>query len=299
MNLERRKVLEWPTEGVLRNSSLCLLLSNQKLRHLLTPAGRQSLNFFIINNRIRNPCIAQLRPEDIRSVERHLKYRGLARILTGIVTRPVNIPTGIDVYEAVPARDQAIVKISTLSSKELRKNWIGAERGIHIYKLGPILDPGELKAWTKRKKKLTSTRHKNILLRAIHGDIFSNSRLFKFKLTNDPKCLNCLEPVETILHRLNECPKATQAWHLLEAAKTSMGLENLSDLSIENLLGIKDNIGKLELTLNAELIHRLSTRSESYSPAAIVRTAIKYVSYAEKLDDEMKTKFERWLSNEG
>ena len=100
------------------------------------------------------------------------------------------------------------------------------------------------------------------------------------------------------MHRLIECPKATEAWRLLEAAKSNMGLENLSDLSIENLLGIKDNVGKLELTLNAELIHRLSTRSEPYCPAAVVRTVIKYISYAEKLDHNMKQKLERWMSNE-
>ena len=299
LNLERGKILEWPTEVVLRNANLCSLLSNQKLKHFLKPAGRQSLNYFVLNNRLRNPSIAQLRAADIRSVERHFKYRGLARILTALVTRPVNIPVGTDSLEAFPTRDMSIVKISTLTSKALRQNWMGgAEQGIHIYKLGPILDPGELKAWTRRKKKLTSTRHKNILLRAIHGDIFVNSRLFKFRLTNDPKCLNCQEPVETIMHRLIECPKATEAWRLLEAAKSNMGLENLSDLSIENLLGIKDNVGKLELTLNAELIHRLSTRSEPYCPAAVVRTVIKYISYAEKLDHNMKQKLERWMSNE-
>ena len=70
-------------------------------------------------------------------------------------------------------------------------------------------------------------------------------------------------------------------------------------MSIENLLGIKDNVGKLELTLNAELIHKLSTRSEAYCPTAVVKSVIKFISYAEKLDNEMKLKFERLLNEWG
>ena len=105
----------------------------------------------------------------------------------------------------------------------------------------------------KTNETMTSTRHKNVLLRAIHGDIFSNGRMFRFGLIPDPKCLNCHDQSESSLHRLIECPKAAEAWELLERAKLRLNLQPLSDMSIENLLGAKDRVNRLELTLNAEL----------------------------------------------
>ena len=79
-----------------------------------------------------------------------------------------------------------------------------------------ILTPGEVISWTKKIKKLTSTRHENILLRAAHGDIFSIARLLKFGLKDNPKCSNCPEPVEANQHRIAECPKAIETWRKLE-----------------------------------------------------------------------------------
>ena len=184
-----------------------------------------------------------------------------------------------------------IAKVSALSSKAIRLN-LNADQSITSYKLCPTLDPGEVLAWTRRTKRLTSTRHKNILLRTIHGDIFVNSRLCRFGLLNEPKCVNCPEPNETITHRLKDCPKAVESWQLLEEAKARLELSSLTDRSIESLLGIKDNLTKLELALNAELIHKLSTRSEVYCPKAVVKSVLKFISYAEKLGSDMKEKIE-------
>ena len=298
LNKERCKILSWPTEIIVRNANLCTLLHNHKLKYFLKPAGRQSLNFFIINNRMPNPSIGQLSLAELRSVQRHLKYPVLARTLTALINLQINVgvDTSPNLLEMCPVRDLTTASICNMSSKVIRLNQVSdLDQMINVYKSGPILDPGEVLAWTKRKKKLTSTRHKNIILRVIHGDVFVNSRLFKFGLIEDPKCINCQEPIESILHRLVECPKATEAWKLLDEAKTRLGLQTLPDLSLESLLGIKGNADKIELTLNAELIHKLTTRSEVYCPKNLTMTVIKFVSYAEKLDATESNKFKRLL----
>ena len=291
LNKERRKILSWPIESILRNVNLRALLQNHKLRHLLTPAGCQSLNFFILNNRIPNPCIGQLTALDIRAIQRHLRYPGILGIINAIVNRPLNVQINPDLLDLIPTKELMIAKVSALSSKAIRLN-LNADQSITSYKLCPTLDPGEVLAWTRRTKRLTSTRHKNILLRTIHGDIFVNSRLCRFGLLNEPKCVNCPEPNETITHRLKDCPKAVESWQLLEEAKARLELSSLTDRSIESLLGIKDNLTKLELALNAELIHKLSTRSEVYCPKAVVKSVLKFISYAEKLGSDMKEKIE-------
>ena len=156
------------------------------------------------------------------------------------------------------------------------------------------MTPGELKTWTLRIKKLTSVRHKNILLRAAHGDIFSNSRLFRFGLKDDPKCCNCPEASETVLHRIVECPKALEAWALLEENKRKLGLTTLSDLTIENLMGAKDRVNKIELALQAELILKLTSRGESYCPEQLVRSAIMLVCESESLEAPLKQEYKKF-----
>ena len=298
LNKERRKILDWPLDLIIRDAKLCALFQNHKLKQLLTPIGRQSLNYFILNARTPNPCVGQLSTVDVRSIERNLKYQGLSRILTAIVNLQINVPVVPDLLDLIPTKGLAMVNVSSLSSKAIRLNQ-SAEQRIEIYKLCPTVDPIEVLAWTKRTKSLTSTRHKNILLRIIHGDVFSNSRLFRFGLLNDPKCINCPEPIESIAHRLKDCPKAEESWRLLGEAKLRLNLSPLTDGSIESLLGIKDNLDKLELALNAELLLKLSTRSEVYCPKALVKSVLKFISYAEKLGTEMKTKFDNLLRDWG
>ena len=159
-----------------------------------------------------------------------------------------------------------------------------------------ILDPGEVGAWTNRLRNLTSTRHRNILLRTAHGDIFSNLRLFRFGLKDNPGCSNCPEAFETIMHRLCDCPKAVEAWNKLEEAKTVIGLDNLSDRSINSILGAKGRPNKIELALNAELILKLTTRGEGYDPQQTVRSVVKLIGNSENLEAEIRDKFKSYCS---
>ena len=231
------------------------------------------------------------------SIERFLIYPELRPIIRRMLEagHVPNLLTPLTALDAYPSRGHALTLITSLSSKQLRVNRSDDNDTMQcIYKLGLIMTPGELKSWTLRIKKLTSTRHKNILLRAAHGDIFSNSRLFRFGLKDDPKCCNCPEASETVIHKIVECPKALETWSLLEENKRKLGLNTLSDLSIENLMGAKDRISKIELALQAELILKLTSRGESYCPEQLVRTAIMLVCESEKLDAAVKQEYNKF-----
>ena len=101
----------------------------------------------------------------------------------------------------------------------------------------------------------------------------------------------------SILHKIIECPSARAAWQELERIKTQLGLGNLTDLSVENLIGAKDKVNKIELTLQAELIHRLTSTNAKYCPTELVKRIIKFIGYSERLSPVLKEKFEEVLRN--
>ena len=82
------------------------------------------------------------------------------------------------------------------------------------------------------------------------------------------------------------------AWLEMERLKSALNLNNLSDLSIENLMGAKDRLSKLEFALQAELIHRLCSLNVKYCPKNLVKMVKKFIGYSERLSIEQKNLFD-------
>ena len=300
VNHARRRMLQWPDEDLLTNTNFVHCVSNMRLMNLLTLQGKQSVSYYLIHRRQRNATIGQVTSAELLNVSRHLIYPELAHILNKLLAMRGPIPNGNmlnrELYPLMSNR--TIVKVSTLSSSAFRGDLKSPDEAmICAYKVGILLTPGEVKSWAYRTRKLTSTRHKNIILRVAHGDIYSNDRLFRFGLIEDPKCNNCGLANESIIHRLVECTKATEAWGKLEEEKTKLNLETLSDLSLENLIGAKDRLSKIELALNAELLHRLAAIGGSeYCPNQIIKMVIKTIGNCELLNEDLKSRFEEIIS---
>ena len=85
--------------------------------------------------------------------------------------------------------------------------------------------------------------------------------------------------------------------HALELEKLNLTLNVLSDLTIENLIGAKENLNNIELALQAELIHRLTSRNVRYQPKDLVKTVVRYIGYSERLSRELKERFDEVLRN--
>ena len=101
-------------------------------------------------------------------------------------------------------------------------------------------------------------------------------------------CLSALFQVESPQHRIIDCPNAARSWELLDAMKSRLGLNPLTDHSIENILGAKDRLGKIELALQAELLLRLTSNSETYVPEVLVKASAKLIYHSEKITPELK-----------
>ena len=293
LNKDRQQLLNWPIEIASSNAQLVNVLGNSKLKNFLTPAGRQGLNYFALHQRKPNAKLSQVTLREFDSIARSIKYKELVPIVRLMLTRGVLTTSvaGISGKYLYPThKDNNLVNVMGISSKTFRLNNQSADKIICLYKQGLALTPGEVLSWTKRVKRLTSTRHKNLILRVAHGDIFSSERLCRFGLVNDPKCNNCNHPVEDVRHKLVDCPSAVEAWEKLDEVKSRLGLETMGDRSLEGLLGTTEPLGKLELTLNAELLHRLAS-SKKYVPMQLVNSVVKFISSCETLGTEISNKF--------
>ena len=275
--------------------NLRAILLQMKIGSLISVTGKRGLHYLAIHRRCRNASVKDVTLREFQSIERFLIYPQLAGTINRIITS-VNVPLlnpSINSATAYPSCNLTLLNVGMISSKSFRQHRCEADP-ICIYKLGPVLTPGEVQYWTGKLKKLTSTRHRNILLRTMHGDIYSNERLFRFGLSSSPGCANCDEPVENILHRLVYCQKARDTWQKLDEVKMHLGLTLTSDHSIENLVGAKDVVSNLDLALQAEVILKLSTKSEGYCPSQLVKAATLLVCRSERLIPEIKEKFDAY-----
>ena len=100
--------------------------------------------------------------------------------------------------------------LSTLTSKEIRLAQ-SSKTPILDFKLGIKLTSSESVNWGTRIKKLTSTRHKNSLLRALHGEVYTGERLLRFGLRDSDRCPRCDES-ESLQHKLMTCAYTERIW---------------------------------------------------------------------------------------
>ena len=156
--------------------------------------------------------------------------------------------------------------------------------------------PGEVKNWTKRLKRITSVRHRSLLLRIAHGDIYSNSRLNKFGLIDSPSCNNCNCDLETIEHKLVNCPKAAECWQELHNIKEELGLPSDRVEGVEAALGVSDNYSKLSLALNCELLQAITSQGgKSYYPSAVIKSVTRTILMNEPMKKEHRDKLSNLL----
>ena len=184
-----------------------------------------------------------------------------------------------------------MVNLNNLSTKSLREaRCTEADKLICMYKIGLILTPGEVLSWTGKIRKLTSVRHRSTLLRIAHGEIYSNSRLYRFGLIDSPKCENCDCQLETIEHKIIECQAAKNSWRELNRFKLKLNLR-VGPITLEEIMGTRvDEKDKLTLAFNAELLQVIiSQGGKKYDPKIVVKGVLQTILINEPLSGEVRT----------
>ena len=124
--------------------------------------------------------------------------------------------------------------------------------------------------------RLTNTKLKTILLRAMHGDVYCGTRLKKFGMSDNDECQRCSLP-ETIEHQLHSCQNTKNLWNLTSKV-TSIPINNLN-----SILGYEETHDKTTLTLHAEILSRLlSIERPTQNPKTLLKSVIKKLMIVEK-----------------
>ena len=124
--------------------------------------------------------------------------------------------------------------------------------------------------------KMSNTRLKTTILRVIHGDVYSGTRLKKFGLSDSDTCPRC-SVAETREHQIYECDYTRKLWHLASR------ITSIPNDSINSMLGYSPFHDKTTLTLHAELISRLLAIDRPQGDQIVMlRSALKKLGVVER-----------------
>ena len=147
------------------------------------------------------------------------------------------LPTKNKILLAAQATSQAIRLHNSNESKVIPK----LTRGTSVDGLAKL---------GNRIARITNCKLQTILLRALHGDIYSRSRMLKFGMVESDCCDRCGQ-TETIEHMLLECTQVKELWCLLSK------LTSIPTIDLNTVLGYHDYHDKTTLTIHSEIIRRL------------------------------------------
>ena len=146
------------------------------------------------------------------------------------------------------------------------------------------------------RKALFASRDKFFKYRILHGDIFCNSRMHRFRMVNSPNCARCPNTIETIKHLLWECPRSRNAWNYLNTKiRTSIGYDYVTYDTI--ILGGNNPIYVIE-TLIVWILRIIMSieRSEIITNSAIDQQIKTLFNYEKQAFRKNMQKFNmRWV----
>ena len=176
-------------------------------------------------------------------------------------------------HDLVPIN--GILKQSTeVSSKDLRASML--RKPIITYKSLKNPTQEKIKSLGIKLSRITNVRLKSILLRSIHGDIYSKTRLKKFGMIECDKCPRCNEP-ETVEHLLLRCSYCTTLWALVSSI-TGIPIQEMDEL-----LGLDDTHDTVTLTIHTELIRKLlAIERPICNPTKLLKTTLENLALLEK-----------------
>ena len=246
-----------------------------KIKNMIKPQFENNIVVFILA-RAGTRELGQLNPRELNELRRLLKDN-----------IPFNLLQSANLLR-LRGIDNNLIKgyyckgtwkdLSKISSKELREAR-STETPICVFKSGVLLNPIESSNWLKVVNSLSSTAHKNAILRYIHGDIYSRERQFRFGLSNDPHCESCGQ-LETIKHKIVDCDYASSLW---QSVLDLIGPDTANPREPNFIVGSIEP-SKAALTLHAELILNLTrnSRQPRLNPDEYIKKLIRNLIKKEK-----------------
>ena len=190
-------------------------------------------------------------------------------------------------------RNKKMCDLRKLSSKEIREISIGINP-ICVHKLGCIMTPSEALNWGEAVRRISSTKHKSILLRTAHGDIYTKEKLNRFGLSPSPFCPRC-EHVETLSHKLYECEYAKRIWEVVTELTSTIN-PRIEPIGAEDwpnkIMGVNGHSDPLVLAIHSETILKILSLKDDTDflirPKILARIIIRNIRSLEKKEQDKR-----------
>ena len=271
---ERAKTITNPS--LESNLAFVRAIKNVHIQSALSRTGKLSLSWHQIRQRGKSK-MGELSSQELATLRRFLNP-DLAARAAAIDT--INVVPENTLSDCLLVNDK-FQSIKTLTSKQIRST-LTDNLPILIFKTGPILTPGQSLNWCFALNKLTCTRHKDIILRLAHGELYSKDRLARRGLIADSSCPRCYQ-TETLQHKYFDCPYIKEIWSktltLTNKLRTNI---DPNETLIEKALCCTSNPNSISLTVHAEIVTRIRQLREEEAnllllPKLFVKNAIVHV----------------------
>jgi hypothetical protein len=272
---------------------LLRIIRSSKIVDLISREGIRSLEYLMLRGRGRRK-IGDLTVGEVDSLSRYIDRRKVDKIGRAVQLRDGEV--GRDIRECLWIRKK-FREIGDCMSKDIREK-LRPNEIITSFKIGLELTERTSSTWLYRISKLTSVAHKNVILRAVHGEVYTMDRLSRFGLIDNNQCPRCGE-VENLVHKLCECEYVSRIWNWVHRILKTPNDPNRAgtNYQLERILGIHTD--PLLLCLHAEIIKRILAlpRETNYliMPKLFAVNAIKALIMREKtgeIKEALKTLLE-------
>ena len=271
----------WEDPSLDRHVQFLNLVADTDLKSIVSGAGLRSIPFYLM---WRRGCrkIRDLRQQDLITLNRYIDRGKIKKIELAIANRSGNAAASLLTEYLYKGISKPIDKLAAKFIRESRTK----TQPVNSLKLGTILTSVESKSWGLKLTKLSSTRHKNILLRVAHGDIYTKAKLTRFGLSNDSSCPRCGE-IEDLNHKFVTCDYVKRIWE--EALRSTRSLTTFNprmEAPEDVILGCYRGSNLTTVTLNAELLQRIHLLKDDTNflihPKHFVKQAILFLIRREK-----------------
>ena len=239
----------WLDDKLNSDKNLIAAIGEINLKEVVTTRGQTSIAFFMAWTRGARK-VRELSDQELTRLERHIRQDLIPKIKIAI---RLNLPAPDNSFLKQYYIAKSYKPLYKLSSKEIRESRKD-KTPITKFKIGLELNPKDSLTWCLRIKGLTSTSHKNTVLKVAHGDIYTQEKLNRFGLADSSKCPRC-DQIETLQHKVIECQYAARIWTEVDILSTKLGspVDPNSD-PVTRIIGAGKNENLSTLTLKAEIM---------------------------------------------
>ena len=279
--LAKDRSLLWLNRSLDSNRDLLHAIADIEVDKLVGNRGKASVPFYLLWARgVRK--VSDLTLPDLRSLQRYIDPSKINKLELAIVTRSGNAP--LNFLETIQIKNKS-KPLNLSSTKEIRESRTN-KQVIREFKIGLNLSEMEARSWGLKLSKLSSTRHKNLLLRVAHGEIYTKEKLNRYGLSDSPLCPRC-QMVETLRHKFIECPYVDRIWKIALRYTNKLTTENLSLERLDKvILGFHLNSNRTILTIYAEILQRIMSLKDDLDyvlhPKLIVKQALMFLVKRER-----------------